>query len=983
MRLPGTSNLLSAVAVCVFAALFAFAGFAFQHSPPSPVPADPSPSPSASRTPAETPTPTPIPVARNFHRWGSITLFNGLPSDSIRAIAQTADGVIWFGTDNGLARFDGRRIQNFSFGEGDANHVLDLKSEPTGELWVGTQNGAYLFLDGESKPVAGTEGIGITAILTGESTLFGTNAGVIFRIRRTVDGSVGAESIIASPILAPNGNPVRFGSLLEFDGKLLAATRERGILSVRDGGVADFQTKPLAVGVNALAKSGSGKLWIGTDAAKSVSGIYSVGTGLNSKRINAPTAIVQAIETNDQGTWVGTERSGLFHIDESDEVETYTFENTSGGLRSDTIFTLFTDREGVVWIGTNRGVSRYDPQGAFQQTISSVPNSNFVRTFSRMWAPKAYVGTNRGLFVRDGRPGWTEVPGLKNKTIYALGSKTSGTMIVGTPDGVFELSGKKLFEGDVRGFASFNTRDYAAVFGRGVVDITGGAPQTVFDDTTVTCVANLDGNRFWIGTAGHGLFSFDGRTAELVAGPEELNSGAIRSLFDASDGTLFIAGEHGVFTLRDGKAEKIIAAEEVRDVFSADGHVWAATTSRGLLHARFDEHAGWLVSSLGFEQGMPSDKAFLVRPEGDRLLVATNRGIVWYKPGTVPPKIIPVRVLSRKLHDPKEFRSTIELDYPQNSLLVEVAGQSSRTFPEEFQYDFVVRNARGEIVDKRVSNDSQYAAVGLEPGDYTIESRAFDRDLLASEPLLIKLTIRNAPFPWTATALAVLLLIALIALIWAVIERRRIAHRNRELAAARFDLANEAERERNRIARDLHDQTLADLRNLMLMSDGLTPRNPKFREEIESVSTEIRRICEDLSPSVLENVGLVAALEFLVGQSAADHKFTSNDDSEDFAKFPLIVELHIYRIAQEILTNIKHHSDADLVEMDVRADENGFRLTIADNGKPFEPDDSNGNGRGIANIRSRANIINARIAWSERPEGGNLFSLAISDHGSS
>jgi len=154
-------------------------------------------------------------------------------------------------------------------------------------------------------------------------------------------------------------------------------------------------------------------------------------------------------------------------------------------------------------------------------------------------------------------------------------------------------------------------------------------------------------------------------------------------------------------------------------------------------------------------------------------------------------------------------------------------------------------------------------------------------------------------------------------LIWAVIERRRIALRNSELAAARFDLANEAERERSRIARDLHDQTLADLRNLMMMSDRLSPPNAEFRSEIESVSTEIRRICEDLSPSVLENVGLVAALEFLLGRTVKDHKFSTSDEANERINFPVIEQLHIYRIAQEILTNINHHSDATHVEMSV------------------------------------------------------------------
>ncbi len=294
------------------------------------------------------------------------------------------------------------------------------------------------------------------------------------------------------------------------------------------------------------------------------------------------------------------------------------------------------------------------------------------------------------------------------------------------------------------------------------------------------------------------------------------------------------------------------------------------------MHAS-DERFGWLVTAIGFEQGLPSEKAFAIAP-GDGMLIATNRGVVTYRPGTIAPKLIPVRILSQRVHDLAEAKATIPLEYPQNSLLVEVAGQSSRTFPEEFQYAFVLKNSKGDEVARQLSNDSQYAPTDLSPGDYVIEAIAFNRDLLASEPLSVKFSVGKAPFPWTATALGVLLAIAIVALIWAVIERRRIVLRNRELAAARFDLAHEAERERSRIARDLHDQTLADLRDLIMKSDRELPPGTGFRQDIESISTEVRRICEDLSPSVLENVGLIASLEFLLSHTVPDHKFDRGDE---------------------------------------------------------------------------------------------------------
>jgi len=93
----------------------------------------------------------------------------------------------------------------------------------------------------------------------------------------------------------------------------------------------------------------------------------------------------------------------------------------------------------------------------------------------------------------------------------------------------------------------------------------------------------------------------------------------------------------------------------------------------------------------------------------------------------------------------------------------------------------------------------------------------------------------------------------------------------------------------------------------MMMSDRLSPPNAEFRSEIESVSTEIRRICEDLSPSVLENVGLVAALEFLLGRTVKDHKFSTSDEANERINFPVIEQLHItgsHRKSSQISTII-------------------------------------------------------------------------------
>ena len=120
------------------------------------------------------------------------------------------------------------------------------------------------------------------------------------------------------------------------------------------------------------------------------------------------------------------------------------------------------------------------------------------------------------------------------------------------------------------------------------------------------------------------------------------------------------------------------------------------------------------------------------------------------------------------MHSSDELQSGLYLEYPQNSLLFEVAAISSRTFPEQFQYAFHADRQEGQVIKQKLSRESQFAMEGLRPGKYRVTARAFSKDLVSSDPLSFELSIAKAPFPWTSTALAILLVLALLALLWAI-----------------------------------------------------------------------------------------------------------------------------------------------------------------------------------------------------------------------
>ena len=937
---------------------------------------------------AEIPAEDNLSSAQNFHQWGAVSLFHGLPSDTIRAVTQDKDGVMWFGTDNGLAKYDGRRVQAINLQGLNAEKILALKVDKKGTIWIGTDAGAARFSNGQFYPIEETFGKSIVAIIeTADGKIvLASDDGQIFQLFQNTENVFIVQTVLPQPLFSGNEEKSsKLTSLSASGEKFIIGTFGHGLAIIENSEMQEIFSRPRPYFITALQKDDNGDLWFGAQVRRSDGGLYYAKDVERPEKIADETGTVAAIAFDLQNDlWIGTTERGAYHFRGRQRLEHFTFENTAGGLRSNNIYTVFVDRENVVWFGTDKGVCRFDASSPFNQTISDDKNSNFVRTFYQSKDGKIYAGTNHGLFVFENE-NWLPIENLERKPVYAIAEDSAGNLLIGTSGGLFTLANKQLASEDTRAIENFQGKTYIALFGRGIEQIEGENRTLIFSNDLPTSL-HADGEKLWIGTAKDGVFSFDGKAVSAEKSLEKLRGAAVWDIDGNSENGLWFAAERALFLLKNGELNAV-TNDAARDVFvSKSGDVWSATVGSGLFHLKFDEQFGWMSANLSIEQGLPSPSVFALLPvENDNILIGTTRGVSRYAPSRNVPLIIPTRILSLRLHNLNEMREGINLVYPQNTLTVEVTALSSRTFPEQFQYAFTLKNGKNEIINKKLSHDSQFLMDNLPPDVYTAEIRAFDKDLQTSAPLIFQFSVAKAPFPWTSTLLAVLLAIALIALVWAIVERWRITKKNRELAAARFDLANEAERERRRIARDLHDQTLADLRNLMMMSDKLPPTETSeekqdFRTEIEAVSNEIRRICEDLSPSVLENVGLTAALEFLLSHTFTqtdkkfEYKFTCEEGLEERLDLPPNAQMQIYRIAQEVLNNISRHSEAKFVEMKISdSAEDNFILKIENDGRDFDAEKAK-KGRGLSNIKSRANLIEAEVSW-QKLDGKIVFSL--------
>jgi ligand-binding sensor domain-containing protein len=386
----------------------------------------------------------------------------------------------------------------------------------------------------------------------GGTILFGSDAGVIYRVLLADTGQPQVQQL-SGVLQGPDQRILKVTGIIGAKGKLFAGTYGGGLYTIDDDRLVGFKTDSRVMFINSLAADMRGDIWIGTDAAKGVSGIYRLSDGEDLERVNAPTASVLSLLADEGGVWVGSARAGLFRVAGSD-IKTFTFENTSTGLRSNRVYSIFADRENVVWLGTDRGVSRYDTLGPVQQIVSDIPNSNFIRTFWQSGDGRELLaGSNRGMF-RFTDPGWEVVHGFENKPIYAIEVGDDG-IIAGTPVGIFDETGKWIVTGDTRSIEMFQGILYAAVLGRGVIDISDKSQPVISPEQDASSLYVSSG-RLWIGTSEHGLLSFDGQSVKTEADVNQLKSGTIWNMFEAADHSLWIAGQHGVFVVRTERSNR-------------------------------------------------------------------------------------------------------------------------------------------------------------------------------------------------------------------------------------------------------------------------------------------------------------------------------------------------------------------------------------------------------------------------------------------
>jgi PAS domain S-box-containing protein len=202
------------------------------------------------------------------------------------------------------------------------------------------------------------------------------------------------------------------------------------------------------------------------------------------------------------------------------------------------------------------------------------------------------------------------------------------------------------------------------------------------------------------------------------------------------------------------------------------------------------------------------------------------------------------------------------------------------------------------------------------------------------------------------------------------------------------------EEERKRIASDLHDDLGQTLAVLKLRTQSIQKKLPKentglFRECEETLSyingiiEHVRRLSHDLSPAALDDLGLVEALKSLAQEFARHSHFKLTMEMENIDNlFSSASAVILYRVFQEVFTNIEKHSEANHVNIGVKKYWNQVRFLIEDDGKGFdtgkrEVKSSYENGLGISSISERITILGGNFNVKSRPGKGTTISFSI------
>jgi signal transduction histidine kinase/ligand-binding sensor domain-containing protein len=936
----------------------------------------------------------------------AITAWSTEQSGDVFAITQDLDGYLWLGTQDGPVRFDGTRFQRWPGTSGDtpARFAAALASSAQGGLWAGFggTGGVARILRGaptHSSPADGAP-LAVNALLEDRrGTVWAATVYGLFRYAGNrwsrVTESDGYNGEQAYSVYEDRAGRVWIGSargLYRHDG-----TR----LHLVDG------TAPY---VDSLVEDDAGNIWV-TDRAAIVRKLGTAKPVRIDPRIRLPLPGWRIIPDGRGGLLVASFSGGVFRLaDPTGErplLEPVEYEHRLRGSPR----ALFRDRDDNIWVGMRGGLLRLS-ENTFQ---SAGPleglNHDGVRAVEAASDGSLWIATTQAL----NRVAGGNRQSFAISQTRALHAAPSGALWVATDDMVGRYAmGRFVKEripdvqaSRVNALATTGDALWLCTAFRGVLSWKDGTltKHQAAGEPARGCASILADRqgRVWAGFGGGGAASFEDGRIRTITARDGLAPGSVWQIVQGGDDAVWFSTSGGVTRFKDGRFTSLTTAHApitgVVPVLVVDnqGYVWLGVQSGAVLmrfHASemdaiakdprhhlaytlYDESDGLQPGTVVWQSGTAG-----VRDKTGRLWVVNGPGVTIIDPQQLrearrasPPNLDAVTVNGERVNPSavRRFahRSAVQIDYGALSL--------SATSKVRFRH-----RLDGVDADWVYDATPKHAAYAKLPaGDYRFRVSATEGGPW-TEPVLWAFTV-DPPFYLSGWFLMVTGTVIVGGIAAAAKLRVRAVK-------TRYALVNA---ERTRLSREIHDTLLQSLAALGPELEALATSAPTGKDampsELRRLRRQVDRSVRDARESILElrrhplgTPRLADSLAQLADDTETRHGFRPtvavvgrrpDNASPD-------VDLQLFRIAQEAVTNAIHHGRPTRIDIKVSYEDRQVALTVADDGCGFDPrtqpDISRDNEHfGLVTMRERAEHVGGGLRIESVPgTGTTVYAVA-------
>jgi ligand-binding sensor domain-containing protein/signal transduction histidine kinase len=963
---------------------------------------------------------------------------NGLPDNSVTCLIQTRDGFLWVGTTAGLARFDGVKFVPWHLplsGSLATNEITALYQDTSERVWIGTrEKGLWCLREGTLSPVNSSRdfnGAAVTCIggdvhgdlwvgtASGLTRFNGTNESLF----TTADGL--PSDLVSSVHVSSSGTvwiTTRKGMCQFKNGKLtpfefqtdspgrspemigmyddqrgnLWAFGDTYLVNLNDGKRFNYfrNGDTTSLRIWSLCEGRDGELWIGTSGQ----GVFSFSDGrfrpLSLREASLGSDVQAIFEDRDGSLWLGTFTGGLVRL----QPRRVQMLDAGTGLPAEMASCLASATDGQLWVGyPNNGLfSSAGDRFGKPHTPDGVECPNLITsvatTSNDVWVGTLGLGLVR--FKNGTATRITTEDGLSDDEILALTTQSDNSIWAGTRAGTLHhLSG--------RGIQSFRQ------------------PSA----TPITCLLAGFSGIIWIGTEEGGLASFsDGQFVSSDVFPE-LARAPVRALCEDTNGRIWIGTQgrglaccaNGRITVWDVKAG--FPENEVDGLVTDDsGGLWLSTRKGIYRMARPPGNSDTdavpalqLVSeydrssSGAYQRGWPQ----AVKASDGRLWFTAPSGLCVVDPHDfhlafqasdveVGPILVNGRPISfAKASDGSGVGTARKaVRFPSNLRTLEIEFTvASLNWPERVQFQHRLDSFDTDWVEGGAERRVRYS--GLPFGEYRFRVRAMNPDGTWGRENAALAFAFPAPLWRSPSVVAGAALLATTGVAGIV---RLISHRRLRLKLAQLGQQQAMERERMRIARDMHDEIGSKLSRVSYLSELALQDETPSRQNLRSIAKTIRDLLQALDEIVWAVDPQNDTLENLaayLGHYCTEYLQNTSIECElnippDLPVKPLTAETrhNLFLAFEEAVGNALKHSGATRLRVDMNQRNGHFEICIQDNGHGFDalrqstkreagPGLQNKRGNGLNNMRQRLASIGGEARIESRPGQGTTVSFSL------